>query len=127
MFKDAKAFTSFSVNDLAHARDFYGTTLGVKISESMEGVGLELAGGGRVFIYPKSDHQPATFTILNFGVDNIEAAVDELKQRGIRLESYTGEIKTDDLGIFRGRQLGHGPDIAWFKDPAGNILSIFEE
>lgn len=127
MFKDAKAFSSFSVNDLARAREFYGTTLGVKISESMAGVGLELAGGGRVFIYPKSDHQPATFTVLNFGVDNIEGAVDKLKQCGIQFESYPGEIETDDKGIFRGRERGHGPDIAWFKDPAGNILSIFEE
>jgi hypothetical protein len=88
---------------------------------------LQLAGGGHVFLYPKPNHAPATFTVLNFQVDNIDQAVDELAGLGIQFESYGGEIKTDDKGIFRGKAEGKGPDIAWFKDPAGNILSVLEE
>ena len=127
MFKDTKAFSSFSVNDLKQAREFYGQTLGLEVSETAEGLGLKIAGGGRVFIYPKPNHVPATFTVLNFPVDDIDKAVDELAKLGVQFEAYEGEIKTDEKGIFRGATLGKGPNIAWFKDPAGNILSVLEE
>lgn len=125
MFKNTKAFSGFSVDDLQKAKDFYSDTLGLEVSEMPEGLALKLAGGSRVFIYPKPNHTPATFTILNFSVDDIETIVDELTNRGIRFESYGGEIKTDDQGIHRGDT---GPAaIAWFKDPAGNILSVLQE
>ncbi len=123
MFKDSKAFSSFSVNDLDKAQEFYGETLGLNVSKQTEGLNIELGGGGNVFIYPKDDHKPATFTILNFMVANVEKAVDDLTKKGIKFEHYDGEMKTDEKGIFR----GHGPTIAWFKDPAGNFLSIIEE
>jgi len=120
MFRQNKAFSSFSVDDLEKARKFYGETLGLNISKETEGVNIELAGGGTVFIYPKNNHEPATFTVLNFMVDDVETAVDQLVEKGIEFEHYDGDIKTDEKGIFR----GHGPTIAWFKDPAGNFLSI---
>jgi len=125
MFKNTKAFSSFSVDDLRQAKDFYSGTLGLEVSEMPEGLALNLSGGGRVFIYPRPNHTPATFTILNFSVDDIETIVDELTNRGIRFERYGGEIKTDEKGIHRGDA---GPAaIAWFKDPAGNILSVLQE
>jgi catechol 2,3-dioxygenase-like lactoylglutathione lyase family enzyme len=127
MFKDTKAFSSFSVDDLQKAREFYGQRLGLEVSETEEGLTLRIAGGGQVFIYPKPNHEPATFTVLNFPVDDIEQAVDELTKLGVRFESYEGEMKTDGKGIFRGAARGEGPNIAWFKDPAGNILSVLEE
>ena len=127
MFKDTKAFSSFSADDLKKAKEFYGQTLGLEVSETKEGLGLHIAGGGQVFIYPKPNHEPASFTVLNFPVDDIEKAVDELTARGVRFESYEGEMKTDEKGIFRGASRGEGPDIAWFKDPAGNILSVVGE
>jgi len=125
MFKDTKAFSGFSVNDLAKAREFYGNTLGLDVREMPEGLELHIAGGARIFIYPKPNHTPATFTILNFPVDDLEQAVDKLKQVGVRFEHYDLEdLKTDKDGIAHGP---HGPDIAWFKDPAGNILSVLSE
>jgi catechol 2,3-dioxygenase-like lactoylglutathione lyase family enzyme len=127
MFKNTKAFSSFSVNDIQKAKEFYGRKLGLEVSTTPEGLGLHLAGGGQVFIYPKPNHEPATFTVLNFSVDEIEKAVDELTKLGVRFESYEGEMKTDEKGIFRGAARGEGPNIAWFKDPAGNILSVLEE
>lgn len=127
MFKDAKAFSTFSVNDIPKAKEFYGKTLGIEVSEEEEGLGLKIAGGGSVFLYPKDDHEPASFTVLNFPVDNIDEAVDKLKGLGIKFESYEGEMKTDDKGIYRGKDAGQGPNIAWFKDPAGNVLSVIEE
>jgi len=127
VFKDTKAFSSFSADDINRAKEFYGQTLGLEISETAEGLGLQLAGGGKVFIYPKPNHTPATFTILNFPVDDIDGTVAELAKRGVKFESYEGEIKTDEKGIFRGAARGQGPNIAWFKDPAGNILSVLEE
>jgi catechol 2,3-dioxygenase-like lactoylglutathione lyase family enzyme len=127
MFKNTKAFSSFSVDDLKKAKGFYGETLGLEVSETPEGLGLKIAGGSNVFIYPKSNHVPATFTVLNFPVDDIDKAVAELAGLGVRFESYEGEIKTDEKGIFRGGAQGKGPNIAWFKDPAGNILSVLEE
>ena len=124
MFKDTKAFTSFSVDDLQKAKTFYSQTLGLEVVETPEGLALDIAGGARIFIYPKPNHVPATFTILNFPVDDIEQAVDALAQRGVRFEQYDqGDLKTDQKGIARGA----GPNIAWFKDPAGNILSVLEE
>jgi predicted enzyme related to lactoylglutathione lyase len=122
MFKDARAFSSFSVNDLRSAKQFYGRTLGLEVAETPQGLELHIAGGARVFLYPKPNHTPASFTVLNFPVDNIETAVDELTKRGVRFEKYEGDLETDEKGIFR----GEGPKIAWFKDPAGNILSVLE-
>lgn len=122
VFKNTKAFSSFSVNDLEKAREFYGQTLGLEVSESEEGLSLHLKGDNEIFIYPKPDHTPATFTILNFAVDNVDQTVDDLTQLGVHFQIYNeGELKTDDKGVFRGK-----PKIAWFKDPAGNFLSILE-
>jgi len=125
MFKNTKAFSSFSVNDLQKAKTFYSQTLGLEVSEDTEmGIlDLRIAGGNNIFIYPKANHAPATFTILNFPVSNVEKAVDDLGKLGVRFEHYNqGDIKTDEKGISR----GPGPRIAWFKDPAGNILSVLE-
>jgi len=126
MFKAKVAFSGFSVNDLAKAKEFYGETLGLKVDPEGIGLRLHLPGGGTVFAYPKDDHQPATFTILNFVVDNIDEAVDELKSRGASFEHYEG-IPQDEKGVLRGRSQNVGPDIAWFKDPAGNILALLGE
>ncbi len=126
MFKTTKAFSSFSVDDLKNAKEFYGQTLGLEVSETKEGLGLRLAGGGQVFLYPKPNHEPATFTVLNFRVTDIDQAVDQLKKLGVSFEHYDGEMKTDEKGIFRGAAQGEGPNIAWFKDPAENILSVLE-
>jgi catechol 2,3-dioxygenase-like lactoylglutathione lyase family enzyme len=124
MFKEAETFSSFSVNNIQRAEEFYGQTLGLEISESPEGLELH-TGDNTVFLYPKPNHTPASFTVLNFKVDDIEKAVDELTALGVRLEHYNlPDIKTDERGIARGP---HGPLIAWFKDPAGNILSVLEE
>lgn len=125
MFKDAKAFSGFSVNDLAAAKEFYGRTLGLDIEEGPDGLRLKIAGGNATYIYPKDNHIPATYTILNFPVDDIEKAVEELSRKGITFEHY-GSM-TDERGIARGITNGRGPDIAWFKDPAGNILSVLQE
>jgi len=122
MFKDVLAFSGFSVDDVPKAKEFYGKTLGLEVSEAHGLLTLHLAGGGRVVIYPKPNHVPATFTILNFPVSDVEKAVDALSGRGVRFEKYEGEIETDERGIHRGM----GPKIAWFKDPAGNILSVLE-
>ncbi len=127
MFKDTQAFSSFSVDDLQKAKAFYGQTLGLDVSETAEGLALKLAGGGDVFIYPKPNHEPASFTVLNFKVDDIDQAVDQLTKLGVRFESYEGEITTDEKGIFRGADRGQGPTIAWFNDPAGNTLSVVEQ
>ncbi len=124
MFKNTKAFSGFSVNDIQKAKEFYSRTLGLEVSEMHGLLSLKIAGGTRILIYPKPNHTPATFTILNFPVDNVEKAVDELTKRGVRFEIYNEPgLKTDEKGIFRGQ----GPKIAWFKDPAGNILSVLEE
>ncbi len=125
MFKNARAFSSFSVDDIAKARKFYGGTLGMKVSEPMDQLQLEMAGGQRVFVYQKPDHAPATFTVLNVEVESVDRAVEALTERGVRFEHYDREdIKTDAKGIMRGD--GGSPTIAWFKDPAGNILSLIE-
>lgn len=123
MLNSTKPFSSFSVDDLQKAREFYAGTLGLEVRPQAEGLEL-LFSGNTIFIYPKENHVPATFTVLNFPVKDIEAAVDELSRRGVRFEKYEeGELKTDDRGIFR----GDGPTIAWFRDPAGNYLSVIED
>lgn len=124
MFTDSKAFSGFSVNDIPKAKEFYARTLSLKVSEEHGMLRLHLAGGGTVIVYPKPNHTPATFTILNFPVKSVDAAVTELTKRGVRFEVYNEpNLKTDSRGIFR----GGGPVIAWFRDPAGNILSVLEE
>ena len=121
MLETNKAFSSFSVDDLQKAKQFYGQTLGLKVKESKEGLELQ-PGQQSIFVYPKPNHKPATFTVLNFQVDDIETAVDQLRQKGVSFEQYEGETKTDQKGIHR----DGGPTIAWFKDPAGNILSVLQ-
>ncbi len=124
MFTNTKAFSGFSVDDLARAKEFYGDTLGLRVSEENGLMTLHLAGDRDVLVYPKPNHTPASFTILNFPVDDIEAAVSALTERGVRFEHHEGtEIETDERGIFR----GGGPLIAWFHDPAGNVLSVIEQ
>ena len=122
MFENTRAFSGFAVDDLAAARQFYGETLGLKTSEHYGLLTLHLAGGRDTLVYPKPDHEPATYTILNFEVDDIDAAVDELVRRGVHLERYEG-LGQDDKGINR----AGGPYIAWFKDPAGNVLAVLQE
>jgi catechol 2,3-dioxygenase-like lactoylglutathione lyase family enzyme len=124
MFRDTQAFSGFSVNDIQAARKFYAETLGLKVSVENGILFLHIAGGRDVLAYPKDDHVPATFTILNFPVPDVEKAVDQLSARGVRFERYPKfEKDTDAKGIFR----GGGPLIAWFKDPAGNVLSVIQE
>jgi catechol 2,3-dioxygenase-like lactoylglutathione lyase family enzyme len=122
MLENARTFSGFAVDDLAAARQFYGETLGLKTSEQRGLLWLHLAGGRDTLVYPKPDHKPATYTILNFQVDDIDAAVDELARRGVRLERYEG-MGQDAKGINR----AGGPYIGWFKDPAGNILAVLQE
>jgi catechol 2,3-dioxygenase-like lactoylglutathione lyase family enzyme len=122
MFKDTKAFSGFSVDDVEAAKRFYGETLGLEVSEEMGILALEIAGDRRVIAYPKGDdHEPASFTILNFPVEDVDAAVDKLAERGVEFERYDG-LDQDEKGIMR----DNGPTIAWFKDPSGNILSVIE-
>jgi len=124
MFADTKAYSGFAVDDLDKARDFYGDTLGIKTSVLDEENGLmvlHLAGGRDTLVYRKPDYTPATYTVLNFSVDDVDTAVDELVARGVRFERYDG-FDQDEKGISRS-----GPSIAWFTDPAGNILSVLEE
>ena len=124
MLQNSKAFSGFSVDDVPRARQFYGETLGLETEEENGLLFLHLAGGHNVLVYPKPNHEPASFTVLNFPVDDIEASVDELFDRGVHFERYEGtEIETDQKGIFR----GGGPLIAWFKDPAGNVLSVIQD
>ena len=124
MFKVTKAFSTFSVNDLQRSKEFYGKTLGLEVAETPEGLELRIPGGNNIFLYPKANHTPATFTVLNFPVSNVDETVEDLTKRGVRFEHYEGELKTDQKGIFRAEK---GPTIAWFKDPAGNILSVLNE
>ena len=125
MFTHSPAFAGFSVDDIARARAFYADTLGLELSEANGMLTLRLAGGGRVLLYPKEDHQPASFTVLNLPVEDIDAAVDELAAAGVTFERYEG-MPHDDKGILRPPKPEYGPPIAWFKDPAGNILSVLQ-
>jgi catechol 2,3-dioxygenase-like lactoylglutathione lyase family enzyme len=126
MFQPKTALSGFSVNDLAKAKAFYAETLGLKVDGDGVGMRLHLPGGGTVFAYLKADHQPATFTILNLVVENIDEAVAELTKRGVQFEHDAESPKTDEKGILRGRALQMGPDITWFKDPAGNTLAVLQ-
>jgi catechol 2,3-dioxygenase-like lactoylglutathione lyase family enzyme len=121
MLSNSKAFSGFAVADVAQAKAFYGDTLGLDVSEEHGLLTLHLAGDRPTIVYPKPDHEPANYTILNFPVDDVEAAVDELTSRGVQFERYEG-FPQDEKGIMR----GHGPDIAWFKDPSGNVLSVIK-
>jgi predicted enzyme related to lactoylglutathione lyase len=122
MFDASKAFSGFSVNDIAAAKSFYGDTLGIEVSEEHGLLWLRIAQGSGVLVYPKADHTPASFTILNFAVADIDEAVDELTNRGVRFLRYEG-FEQDEKGIHRGDE---GPPIAWFTDPAGNVLAVLE-
>ena len=127
MFKNANAFSGFSTNDLEKAKVFYGDTLGITAEDNGMGLELQFPNGHSVFIYEKDDHTPATYTVLNFPVDDIDAAVESLTEAGIetlRYESLPAE--QDERGILRGKAAGMGPDIAWFNDPAGNVLAVLE-
>lgn len=126
MFKPKGAFSGFSVNDLAKAKKFYTEILGLKVEDSMMGLKLHLPGGSVVFVYAKENHEPATFTVLNFVVEDVDNAVDELVEKGVVFEHYDF-MMTDEKGIARGLSQKKGPDIAWFKDPAGNIFSVLQE
>jgi len=122
MFTNTKAYSGFAVDDVQKARNFYSETLGLRVSEEYGVLTLHIAGDRDILVYPKPDHTPASFTILNFPVDDIEKAVDELAERGVRFERYDG-FEQDEKGIHR----GVGPLIAWFTDPAGNVLSVIQE
>jgi predicted enzyme related to lactoylglutathione lyase len=123
MLKDSKAFSGFSVDDIPKAKAFYGDSLGLEVTEANGMLTLHLGSGGTVLVYPKPNHEPASFTVLNFPVDDIEAAVDALAERGVEFQHYEGtDLQTDPKGIFR----GGGPLIAWFTDPAGNVLSVVD-
>ncbi|MBB5868988.1 catechol 2,3-dioxygenase-like lactoylglutathione lyase family enzyme [Allocatelliglobosispora scoriae] len=123
MFTETHAFSGFSVDDVATAKKFYGDVLGLRVSEANGMLSLHLAGGGEVLVYPKDDHTPASFTILNFPVEDIDAAVDHLVGQGVEMIRYEG-FHQDAKGIARGSGQGSGPDIAWFTDPSGNVLSV---
>jgi predicted enzyme related to lactoylglutathione lyase len=125
MLNESKAFSGFSVNDLSAAKEFYSETLGIEVEQGGQGLRLKIAGANPTFVYSKPDHIPATYTILNFPVDDIDRAVDQLTAAGVKFEHY-GKL-TDARGIARGATTGGGPDIAWFKDPAGNILSVLQQ
>lgn len=123
MLQSSEAFSGFSVDDIPRAKEFYWSTLGLDLSEEHGMLTLHLAGGRDTLVYPKPNHTPASFTILNFPVADIESAVDELTARGVPFEHYEGtEMETDERGVFR----GGGPLIAWFTDPAGNVLSVIQ-
>jgi catechol 2,3-dioxygenase-like lactoylglutathione lyase family enzyme len=121
MLSDSRAFSGFSSNDIPKAKDFYSRTLGLDVREENGMLTLHLAGGGTVLIYPKDNHEPASFTVLNFPVQNIEEEVDSLAKAGVQFERYEGASQDE-----RAIQREYGPPIAWFKDPAGNILAVLE-
>lgn len=129
MFEAQAAFSGFSVDDQAKAKEFYTETLGLTLQDESMGLTFGLPGGGSVFVYQKDDHQPATFTILNFVVEDIDAAVDALTSKGVVFQQYDmGDgAKTDEKGVMRGIAANQGPDIAWFKDPASNILAVLQD
>lgn len=127
MFEPKAVFSGFSVDDVAKAREFYSKTLGLNIHEDdMGALTIDLPGGGRAYVYPKPNHKPAEYTMLNVVVDDIEKGVDELLQRGVQFEQYVG-MHQDQKGIAWGKKQQRGPNIAWFKDPAGNILAVLED
>lgn len=127
MFQPTASFSSFSVDDVEKARAFYGGTLGFQVADQMGGLNITLPGGQRVFAYPKPNHEPATFTVLNFQVDDLDAGIAQLAELGVSLEKYpaTPEMPVDENGVLRDPESGMG--IAWFKDPAGNVLSVMSQ
>jgi len=127
MYKNTQAFSSFSIDDVMAAKEFYGETLGLNVDKLSMGLSIKLSGGGEVFLYPKEDHEAATFTVLNFKVADLDKAVDDLTAKGIQFEQYDGDSATDAKGIMRSEDPSQGPSIAWFKDPAGNFLSVLQE
>jgi catechol 2,3-dioxygenase-like lactoylglutathione lyase family enzyme len=129
MFKDTPAFSSFSVDDIEAAKKFYGETLGLEVKQRPEGLELHLAGGAEVFIYPSSTYEVPTHTVLMFMVDDIHAAIQELKEKGIAMEQYDRpDFTTDEEGVLENDGTHPGPKaVAWFKDPAGHVLSIIQE
>lgn len=128
MFKAQAAFSGFSVDNLEKAKEFYTNVLGLELESDEMGLRLQLPGGGKLFLYDKKDHQPATFTVLNFVVADIDEAVDALASKGVSFEHYDNmPSKPDEKGIMRGLSAGQGPDIAWFKDPAGNIIAVLQD
>jgi catechol 2,3-dioxygenase-like lactoylglutathione lyase family enzyme len=124
MLDSKRAFSGFAVNSLEATKHFYGRILGLKVESTEMGLQLHAGPGNPIFIYHKPDHVPASYTILNFPVSNIDQTVTEMSGKGVRFEHYDG--MTDDLHVARGRAAGRGPDIAWFKDPSGNILSVLQ-
>lgn len=124
MFKESNAFSGYSVDDMEKAKDFYGSKLGIDVEVTEAGLALRIPGRRPVFIYPKENHEPAKYTVLNFPVDSVDQAVDDLAEAGIRMEHYGPDLGQDEKGISRDPR---GPTIAWFKDPAGNILSVLED
>lgn len=128
MFTTQAAFSGVSVDDLDKAKAFYSDVLGLKLDDDTMGLHFQLPGGGQLFVYQKDDHQPAAFTFLNFVVENIDAAIDELTGSGVKFERYDNMPEPqDEKGVLRGLSAKMGPDIAWFKDPAGNILSVIQD
>lgn len=128
MFTAQSSFSGFSVDDIVAAKQFYTHILNLSVIDESMGLQLKLPSGESLFLYQKDDHVPATFTVLNFVVSDIDAAIDELKQVGVNFDKYPNlPAPQDEKGILRGREAGQGPDIAWFKDPAGNILSVLQE
>lgn len=126
MFKPVQSYNGFSINDLSAAKQFYTDVLGMQVTEEGPGMRIHHIGGGSVIAYVKEDHQPASYTVMNLEVANIDEAVRGLGEAGVQFERYEGALQ-DELGIMRGLSSGDGPDIAWFKDPSGNILSVLQE
>lgn len=128
MLQDSQAFSGFSVTNLDAAEEFYGKTLGVEVSRDEMGLQLKFGNRTPIFVYEKPDHQPASFTILNFPVPNINETIDQLVAKGVKFEVYDNlPAKQDERGVLRGKAANQGPDIAWFKDPAGNVLAVLED
>lgn len=128
MFQANGGYGGFSVKDLDSAKDFYSHVLGLTINEDEMGLMVNLPQGGKVFVYPKEDHEPATFTVMNLLVEDIDRAVDVLVEKGVVFEQYDfSDFKTDEKGVVRGMNSGDGPNIAWFKDPSGNIFSLIQD
>jgi catechol 2,3-dioxygenase-like lactoylglutathione lyase family enzyme len=128
MLKSQAAFSGVSVDNLEAAKEFYTKKLGLKLTDDKMGLNFELPGGGGLFVYDKPDHQAASYTYLNLVVENIDQAVDELVEAGVKFEVYDNmPFKQDDKGVARGLAANQGPDIAWFKDPAGNILAVLQD
>jgi len=130
MFKAVAAFSGFSVKDTKEAKDFYSNSLGLKVEDDKEegALDLYLPDGTKVFVYPKENHEPATYTVLNLVVENIDESVEALAAKGVTFEQYDFPgFKTDEKGVLRGLDVDKGPSIAWFKDPSGNIFSILQD